>query len=55
MIDYRNLLIKYINHVGEQEGISFLNERYYFGGTFFSSEEWDELQNLDKILLKPHD
>ena len=55
MIDYRDLLIKYINHVGEQEGISFLSQRYHFGTTFFSKEEWAEMQILDEIHLEPHD
>ncbi len=53
MIDYKDLLIKYINHVGMNEGVSFLDRRCWFGDTYFSEEEWAELQELDKIYLDP--
>ncbi len=53
MIDYRDLLIKYINHVDMNEGVSFLDRRDWFGDTYFSEEEWAELQELDKIYLDP--
>ncbi len=52
MIDYKDLLIKYINHVGMNEGVSFLDHRYYFGQSYFSDDEWEELQILDKIYLE---
>lgn len=43
-MDYRDLLLKYINHVGEEEGTTFLSwDRH----DHFTEEEWDELQRLD--------
>lgn len=48
-MDYRKLLKKYINYVGEMEGVTFLSDFY---GTpneeDFTREEWKELQELDK-------
>lgn len=44
-IDYRELLMKYINHVGEQEGVTFIRGRKkpeYITGT-----EWETLEELD--------
>jgi hypothetical protein len=48
-IDYKNLLKKYIDHVGSIEGVTFLgcNYRNYSGHTIISDEEWTELQKLD--------
>lgn len=46
-IDYKKLLLKYMNHVGEQEGTCFtgssltLNEQ-------FTEEEKEELRSLEK-------
>ena len=45
MIDYRELLRKYINHVGCCEGITFLSNIY---ASDFTTEEFAELQKLDK-------
>lgn len=42
---YRNLLKKYINHVGYCEGVSFIGERYR--GTF-TDAEYTALVALDK-------
>ena len=51
-MDYKQLLIKYINHVGCQEGITFINrtteDDARFLGKEFSEEEKKELVNLDK-------
>lgn len=48
-MDYKALLIKYIQHVGECEGVTFISERYrglpYPG---FTDEEFNELQVLDR-------
>lgn len=46
MIDYRELIKKYINHVGECEGVSFIQNNYL--GKEFSKEEKEELIKLDK-------
>ena len=45
-MDYRELLKKYINHVGECEGITFL--RYGEKPDFITDEEWAELQKIAK-------
>ncbi len=44
-MDYRDLLMRYICHVGECEGISFIfdSERT----PWFSDEQWEELKRLD--------
>lgn len=44
MIDYRDLLKRYIGHVYESEGVSFLHWRP--AGDLFTDEEWAELQAL---------
>lgn len=50
--DWRSLLVKYIRHVGECEGISYLDDadRHPCGSqsTGFTDEEWKALQNLDR-------
>jgi hypothetical protein len=43
-MDYRELLVKYMAHIGEQEGIYFLG----YLGKGFSEEEKAELQKLSK-------
>jgi hypothetical protein len=43
-MDYRELLKKYINHVGEEEGTTFLS---WDGDDRFTEAEWDELQALE--------
>ena len=46
MIDYRELLKKYIQHVGNTEGITFLADRYW-NSNDFTREEWLELNRLN--------
>lgn len=48
-IDYRELLMKYITHVGEEEGIDFLS---CDKPSYISGEEWDELQKLSEEARK---
>jgi len=47
-MDYKVLLLKYIQLVGEAEGVSFINKRYK-PPKLFTKEEWEELERLDKI------
>lgn len=50
-MNYKELLKKYINYVGEMEGVTFLGERYANKGYYpsnFTKEEWEELNKLDK-------
>jgi len=57
MLDYMDLLRKYIRHITEQEGIAFLrdyNDRNESNPrltedvwTVFTDEEWAELQRLE--------
>jgi hypothetical protein len=47
MIDYRQLLVKYITHVCIEEGISFL-DRGRINEQLFTPEEQSELVLLDK-------
>lgn len=44
-VNHRDLLKKYINHVGECEGITFLSEGRRTAG--LTDEEWEALQLLD--------
>jgi hypothetical protein len=46
MIDHRELLKKYIDHVGNCEGTDFLNIGYRGGNPEFTDEEWAELVRL---------
>lgn len=49
-MDYRLLLKKYINHVGNCEGISFLGDSHVSGAwqSGIDEAEWAELQRLDQ-------
>lgn len=47
-MDYRELLKKYINHVGCEEGVSFLSDKFMCHQTYLTKEEIEELQKLDK-------
>jgi hypothetical protein len=47
-MDYKELLIKYINHVGNNEGTTFLD----FQDDAFTDAEWAELTALDEQALK---
>ena len=44
-MNYRELLIKYINMVGEEEGVSFID--HDFKPIDFTEEEWEEMKKLD--------
>jgi len=47
-IDYRELLMKYISHVGHCEGVTFiLNEWRRPESPFITAKEWEELELLD--------
>lgn len=46
MIDYKELLMKYINHVADNEGVTFIKD--CFKGDCFTEEEWAELTKLDE-------
>ena len=50
MVDYKKLLLAYINHVGECEGVTFLSTMY--GKVKGLTEEEDQiLRQLDKESL----
>lgn len=52
-MDYRELLKKYIDHVGEEEGTNFLSHRGSWPDSVkFTDEEWAELQVLKVEPLK---
>jgi hypothetical protein len=58
MIDYRALLLKYIQHVGDCEGVDFIShvmpvgdgsyQTDWGGDTVFTAEEYAELQKLGR-------
>lgn len=50
MLDHKELLKKYIDHVGNSEGTTHLNDwnRNAYGNVDFTDEEWEELKRLDK-------
>lgn len=53
-IDYKGLLQKYIEHVHECEGVTFIENRSWplhasEGSTAFTKEEWAELERLAKL------
>ena len=43
------LLIKYMNHVGEHEGIDFLDDMYRTD--HFTDSEWEYMQKLRRVLI----
>ena len=43
-MDYRDLLIKYIRHVADMEGVTFIDIRHRTGE--MSPDEWAELERL---------
>lgn len=50
-LNYKQLLKKYINHVGEHEGVTFLSDydrSSYPEMPIFTDEEWAELKRLDE-------
>lgn len=46
-MDYRNLLVRYIAHVGANEGIVYLSNRRR-DTNLFTDEQWAELRRLAK-------
>jgi len=52
-MDYRTLLKKYIRHVGDCEGTSFLSGWYRDGA--FTDKEWAELTLLDREVDAEYD
>lgn len=52
MINYRNLLIRYIRLVGEQEGIDFLGSKPEHCSEWITEEEWLELTLLSEEANK---
>jgi hypothetical protein len=53
-MDYRALLQKYIDHVGDREGVDFLAAHHRQPG-HFTDEEWQELQVLGGWAPAPDD
>jgi hypothetical protein len=47
MIIYRELLKKYIDHIGIQEGTDFLHPKY-LDDQMFTEDEWVELVKLSE-------
>jgi hypothetical protein len=42
-IDWKDLFFKYVDHVGKEEGVDFLNsQEHWIPGTYNSEEEWIE-------------
>ena len=51
--DYRALLKKYMQHVGDCEGVLFLRNRpnkNWPGGDRFTDAEWEELNRIAETL-----
>lgn len=51
-MNYKQLLLKYINHVGISEGTTFLDNSHrseWNDSVEFTDEEWAELQELDRV------
>ncbi len=51
-MDYRELLKKYISHIGWQEGIDYLGHNYCSVNDPFSDEEFKELKLLSEEVDK---
>ena len=52
-IDYKNLLFKYMHHIGEQEGTCFTGTSLTWS-TQFTEQEKEELRNLEKAEDETH-
>jgi hypothetical protein len=48
-MNYRDLLIRYIDHVGQCEGTEFLTDSYRLMSEL-TDEEWDELVRLSRSI-----
>ena len=47
-MDHRELLMKYISHVGDCEGVTYLSDwSLHFNPRLFSAEETEELRRLE--------
>jgi len=46
-MDYKKLLIKYMDHVGYHEGIDYTDDGYELD--VLTDEEWKEIQRLSKL------
>lgn len=46
-MDFRELLMKYIAHVGACEGVTFIFARGRDKNKNITPEEWDELETMD--------
>lgn len=46
-MNYKDLLLKYINHVAENEGVTFIKE-HCRNDDLFTEAEWGELVKLDE-------
>ncbi len=51
IVDYRDLLRRYLDHVGQIEGTCFLQQ--YQRTALFSDEEWAELSRLARHARQP--
>mgnify|MGYP001161876540 CR=1 FL=1 len=51
IVNYRELLKKYIKHVGENEGVSFIGPHDNWIG-IFDDDEWQELLKIDNEMIK---
>lgn len=45
--DYKDMILKYMAHVGEYEGVDFIQG--YSNEDLFTDEEWAEMQRLAKL------
>ena len=53
MFDYRELLVKYITHVGNCEGVTYLSSDWNKTlSELFTAEEVEELRKLDEESSK---
>ena len=53
MINYRNLIRKYIDHVSDLEGGTFLMNAYrHRSSVDFTNDEWLELQRLNRAEVE---
>jgi len=49
MMDYKDLLVRYIKHIVECEGVDFLSQSYINEGDVeFSEDDINELKKLSK-------
>ena len=51
--DYRALLVKYMRHVYEAEGSTFVSRLNYYDGPRFTGSEAAALQRIEREALAP--